>query len=481
MRALPMEHEAPSKRLPLGVRVFDSPDCPADPEVLAVLRDGLLDADLAAPPVVLPDFYRKPVMEMPSSVAVATRETIRPTLTSAALNCGMALAAVHTERPSDDSVRAFYRDFLTAYPYPPDLRPRLSREEVVRCASEGARIAVDRFDLDPAELKRIEENGCLDVEKYGGRRRVRSELGEMAIELARLRFGTVGPSTHFVELQEVEEVFEPETAARWGVRAGGMTLQFHGGDGVLNIQLGARFGRRRAGSRSLRAVMAVQKPLYQMTSARSVRQLRQRLRLYFSDGCPPIERGSEEGERLMLANAMAMNYGFAYRQATYAALRRLAAQNFGAGMHLVVDSPHNTIYEEEVGGRTAIVHRHNSARALPPSRLVGHPAWAQTGQPLLLPGTNRTCSYLCVAGMASEDSLHTANHGTGSIISAFVRRGISGPDAEGHKTMRFGYRERSEHAVSHLDNQGVDEGLRILTAAGIVRPVARLRPFAVLT
>jgi len=461
--------------------VFDSADMPADPAVVAALECGLRDADLAAPPVVLPDCYQKPVMEMPSSIAVATSHTIRMTLTSAALNCGMALAALDTDRPPERAVRRFYDLLRDTYPYPPGRRPVLSTVDVLRCAAEGARFAVDRYDLDPVELDRIEEGGCLDVEWFGGAARVRREIGGMAAQLARLRFGTVGPSTHFVELQEVVELLDAGLASRLGLLPGQVTVQFHGGDGVLNIQLGARFGRRRAASRALRAVMAVQKPLYHAAGARSARQVRERWTLYFGDGCPPVDRTGAEAERLLLANAMAMNYAFAYRQATYATLRALASRAFGAVARLVVDSPHNTVYQEDVEGVPAVVHRHNSARAFPASRLAAHPVFAQTGQPLLLPGTNRTCSFLCVAGEGARHSLFSACHGTGSIIQSFVRRGLSGPDPEGRDTLRFGYRQAEPVRVPHLDSRGVEEGLRILVRHDIVRPVARLRPLAVLT
>ena len=437
--------------------VFDSPDMPADPGVVTALECGLRDADLAAPPVVLPDCYQKPVMEMPSSIAVATSQTIRMTLTSAALNCGMALAALDTDRPPERAVHRFYDLLRRAYPHPPGWRPVLSADDVLRCAAEGARFAVDRYDLDPAELGRIEEGGCLDVERYGGAARVRREIGGMAAQLARLRFGTVGPSTHFVELQEVVELLDAGLASRLGLRAGQVTVQFHGGDGVLNIQLGARFGRRIAGSRALRVVMAVQKPLYHVTGARSARQVRERWTLYFGDGCPPTDRTGAEAERLLLANAMAMNYAFAYRQATYATLRALSGRAFGAVARLVVDSPHNTVYEEYVEGVPAIVHRHNAARAIPASRLAAHPVFAETGQPLLLPGTNRTCSFLCVAGEGARHSLFSACHGTGSIIDSFVRRGLSGPDPEGHDTLRFGYGQPEPVRVPHLDSRGVEE------------------------
>jgi tRNA-splicing ligase RtcB len=461
-------------------RIFDSRDHPVRLDSLALLTKGIENVDLAAPAVVLPDFYHKRLMEMPSSIAVATKDMIRPIFTSAALNCGMALVGLDIGKPHETAIRHFYDAVRASYPYPPNYKPVLTAPEVVRCAVEGARFAVDRYGLDPNELDRIEEGGCLDVEAFGGARRVRDELSWMATHLSRIRFGTVGPSTHFVELQQVEEIFDSETAGKLGVKLGQITLQYHGGDGVLNIQMGARFGRRLAGSRALRTVMAVQKPVYQLASIRSRRQLRERMSLYFSSGCPPVPRNGEEGERLMLANAVAMNYGFAYRQATYSTLRRLARQSFGASMQLIVDSPHNTIYEEEVEGEVAIVHRHNSARAFPASKMRGHRAFGETGMPLLLPGTNRTSSYLCVAAEGAHQSLHSVSHGTGSIISDFERRGLSTADPAGHTTLRFGYQDQASTLVPHLDDNGVNEGLRILASNHLVRPVARLRPFAVL-
>jgi RNA-splicing ligase RtcB len=480
MKLLPVTDLEPTSDDLHRATVFESRDAPADRHVLTGFEASLRDADLAAPPVVLPDFYQKSIMEMPSSIAVATRGSIQMTLTSSALNCGMALAALDMDRPTEPAIRDFYRRVRDAYPYPPTRRRVLSPAEVLRCASEGARFAVDRFELDPTELDRIEERGCVSVEPFGGVDRVRRELSWMALQVARLRCGTVGPSTHFVELQEVEEVLDPAAAARLGIRRGQVTMQYHGGDGMLNIQLGARFGRRLAGSRSLRAVMAVQKPHYQLASARSMAQVKERLALYFSDGCPPVPRESVEGERLMLANAMAMNYGFAYRQATYATLKELSRNSFGAGARLVVDSPHNTVYDETLDGRGVVVHRHNTARAYPPSRMRGHPVFSETGQPILLPGTNRTCSYLCVAAEGARESLFSVCHGTGSIIDSFTRRGLSGPDPDQHTTLRFRYPTPEPAVVPHLDSRAVDEVLGILTAQDLVSPVARLRPFAVL-
>jgi RNA-splicing ligase RtcB len=464
-----------------AARVFDSEHAPADPAALSQLADGVADADLAAPPVVLPDFHHKHNMEMPSSIAVATLDTIRPTLTSASVNCGMALITFDIERPGADGVAEFFSRVRTRYPYPTTARRDLSATDVVRCAIDGGRFAVERFGIDPGELHRVEEDGRLDAEQYGGEARIRRELPVAIVQLARLRFGTVGPTNHFVELQEVEEILDPATAAMLGVAEGQITLQYHAGGGVLTGEIGRLFGRRKDFPKPLQAVMAVQKPLFHLARARSFAEVSRRWALYFSGGCPPVSRASEEGERLLLANAAAMNYGFAFRLATYASLRKLADETFGrSGSRLVVDSPHNSMYEEEVDGRIAVVHRHNSCRAYPQEKLANHPVFSVTGQPLLLPGTNRTSSYLCVAGRSAATSLYSACHGAGTIISDFEARGFSGPDPGRRTTLKFGYSDAAPAEVTHLDDRGITEALGILVGHGLVRPVARMRPFAVL-
>ncbi len=459
--------------------VFDSQAAPADQGMIACLGAGTDGAGLAAPPVVLPDFCHKAKSEMPSSIAVATTGEIRPALTDAALNCGMALMTLDTERPSATAVAGFYRQVAERFPSPPNWRRELTAKEVLRAAVEGADFAAERYGLTDDELGHVEERGRLGIDAYGGASRAAKELPWLVVQMSRLRFGGIGPSTHFLELQEVEEILDPAAAAALGIRAGQVTVQFHNGGGVLTGQLGALYARRKSASRMLRAEMSVQRPLTHLLTPRS--GIRQRLAAYFAEGCPPVPVDGDDGRRVLLATRLAMNYGFAYRMATYAELRRIARSAFGATASLVVDSPHNSIYEEEVGGTHAFVHRHNACRAYPAAQMTDHPFFGQTGQPLLLPGTNRTSSYLCVPEDTAHRSLYTACHGTGSIISAFASSGRSGPDPKGRTTARHRYDGSAPAEVPHLDDRGVDEALGILTGHGLVRPVARMRPFAVLT
>jgi tRNA-splicing ligase RtcB (3'-phosphate/5'-hydroxy nucleic acid ligase) len=227
--------------------------------------------------------------------------------------------------------------------------------------------------------------------------------------------------------------------------------------------------------------MAVGRPLAHLATARSLAQLRQRLALYFTGGCPAIPVEGSEGERVLLANAAAMNYGFAFRTATYGTLSSLARDVFGArDVRLVVDSPHNSIYEEQVDGQRVIMHRHNACRAYPASMMPPGTAFGTVGQALLVPGTHRTSSYLCVAANGAERSLYSACHGAGTLIEQFATSGRSGMDAQHRTTLRFRYSQDEPTRVPQLDDRGVDEALAILAQNGLVRPVARLHPVAVL-
>jgi tRNA-splicing ligase RtcB len=463
-------------------RVFDSAEAPAERRILEQLRSDVEDIDLAAPPVVLPDFHHKSSMEMPSSVAVATLDTIRPTLTSASVNCGMALIALDMEPPDSRAIHRFFDRVRRRLPHPPGWRRDLTHSEVLRAAAEGANFAVERFGLHPEGLERIEEGGCLDVERFGGIDRLRRELPWLSMQLSRIRFGTVGPSNHFVELQVVEEVLDTWAAKRLGLDEGQVTVQYHAGGGVLAGQVGRLFVRRRKMSKPIRLQMALLKPLFHVASARSLEQIRQRLALYFGDGDGAVPRHSAEGERMMLANAAAMNYGFAFRGATYSALYAEAERSFGAeGARLIVDSPHNSIHEEQVGDRLALVHRHNACRAYPASKMPPGTAFGEVGQAVLVPGSNRTSSYLCVGMEDAQRSLYSACHGAGTLIQEFEGRGDSGLDPEGRETLRFSYSGAQPARVPQLDDRGVDAAVRILVDNRLVRPVARMRPLAVLT
>ena len=91
----------------------------------------------------------------------------------------------------------------------------------------------------------------------------------LSFQASRFRFGTIGPSNHFVELQVVEEIHDPVAAEALGVAEGQLTLQYHAGGGMLTGQVGRLFARREKINGPMALEMAVQRPLAHLATARS--------------------------------------------------------------------------------------------------------------------------------------------------------------------------------------------------------------------
>jgi RNA-splicing ligase RtcB len=105
--------------------------------------------------------------------------------------------------------------------------------------------------------------------------------------------------------------------------------------------------------------------------------------------------------------------------------------------------------------------------------------FGQTGQPLLVPGTNRTSSYLCIPGEHADRAMYTACHGAGTVVGDFARSGASTLDPHARTTRRFDCRSGDAETVRHLDDHAVDTVVGVLRDHCIAQPVVRLRPFAV--
>ena len=262
---------------------------------------------------------------------------------------------------------------------------------------------------------------------------------------------------------------------------GQLTLQYHGGGGVLAGEIGRLFFRRKDYPRQIKAVNAALKPWFHLRSARSYAQLRERLHLYFTDGCTPLALDSDEGQRLMLANAAAMNYGFAFRTATYATLRRLAAECFGAPPAGSSSTHRTTASTRRTWPAPSVVHRHNSCRAFPAELMTARhhlrehrPGGAAAGHAphVELPRGGRP-------ERRGEPVLRLPRRGDGRLRAR--RPGALGrPTRSDGSTRRFRYDDAAPAHVSHFDDRGVDAALRVLERNGLVKPVARMRPIAVL-
>ncbi|MFD5462173.1 RtcB family protein [Kitasatospora sp. NPDC127059] len=201
--------------------------------------------------------------------------------------------------------------------------------------------------------------------------------------------------------------------------------------------------------------------------------------------CTPVD--SPPGRDYLGAMAAAANYARANRQLLTEATRRAFATATGAGLELVYDISHNTAkletHEVDSVERLLCVHRKGATRALPPGDPSLPADLADVGQPVLVPGTMGTASYV-MAGLPGNDAFHSACHGAGRVWSRHhalhMVRGERLRDqleASGIAVRPSSWRGLAEEAPEAYKD--VDAVTTATEGAGLARLVARLVPLGV--
>jgi tRNA-splicing ligase RtcB (3'-phosphate/5'-hydroxy nucleic acid ligase) len=460
------------------VVALSPPGLPPDPRAMRTLarieRTGLL----AAPPVALPDLHVKPRLETPSSTATATRDTLVLGLTSPSPNCGMALArtALTAADLNPASLDALFRA-LAQRLSPDRTTPSLTPDELLTAMQHGATAAVDWYGLDRDTPQYMDQQGnalAREVDTASLERAIPPTL----LEIARREFGQVGRGNHFLELQVIDEIHDAAIASAWGLAEEQIVVMYHADSGRLGAFVGRLYAHRRKNNWRGRLIELRVKVPFQFVVGPWAR-LGRRIGYHFLPRrWTPIPANSEEGQRTILALQAAANYAYANRVAVLAALRDAMQEVWGSQLAppaLIWDAPHNGIYYEALqpDGPTVWIHRHNAARVAPAAALPANSPYRATGQPVLLPGTERTSSYLCVSGAGAASTLNSASHGAGQLANL-----LGQPLANAATTRVYGYDGAEPVEQAHLSQDGVTAVLDLLAARDVLRPVARLRPIA---
>jgi len=313
---------------------------------------------------------------------------------------------------------------------------------------EGAARMVARGYGSEADLDRLESRGSLpDADA--------SAVSETAKARGRDQLGTMGAGNHFVEVDVVDRVFDEEAADLSGIREGQVVFLIHTGSRGLGHQIATDFLK----------VMAKAMARHRITVPDP--QL----------ACVPFR--SDEGQLYFRAMSAGANFAWANRQMITHEVRRAWALTFGdAGgpLEIVYDVAHNIAKVEEhlSGGRSErlVVHRKGATRAF-------------DGQPVLIPGSMGTASYLLVGSRdAMNESFGSTCHGAGRRMSRTkAKREIDGGELKA-RMKRMGIVVAAGSTKGLVEEapeayKDVDAVVDVVHRAGIAKKVARLRPVAV--
>ena len=335
---------------------------------------------------------------------------------------------------------------------------RLDGAEMDRMLKGGARWAVERGFGSVADLERIEEGGCMKGADP-------SQVSDQAKKRQRDEMGTLGSGNHYLEIQQVTDVYAPEIAAAFGVKVGDIVLSIHCGSRGLGHQIGTEFLKR--------MVLAAPGHGIELPD----REL----------ACAPLE--SKLGKEYLGAMRAAINCALANRQILTHLTREVFSQVLPqARLALLYDVSHNTckVEEHKVGGRMKKlhVHRKGATRAFGP----GHPDLPRelrdAGQPVLIGGSMGTGSWI-LAGNPEEQNgaFASASHGAGRAMSRHQalrrwngRELIHELAANGILIRTRSMRGAAEEAPGAYKD--VDLVAEATEEAGLARRVALLRPKA---
>jgi Uncharacterized conserved protein len=382
------------------------------------------------------------------------------------INCGVRVLRTDVDeedvRPRlKELVEALFRNVPSGVGSTGHLR--LSFSDLEEVLNHGVKWAVEHGFGWARDMEHIEEKGSMrDADA--------SKVSRVAKQRGHEQLGTLGAGNHFLEIQVVDEIYDPEAAKVLGItRVGQVTLMIHTGSRGLGHQVASD---------------------YLVTMERAMRK--------YGIQVPDRELAavpfnSPEGQDYFKAMAAAANFAWTNRQIITHWVRESFKQVFkkppeDLGLEIIYDVAHNIAKKEEhvVNGEKhrVVVHRKGATRAFPP----GHPDipgdYRSIGQPVLIPGSMGTASYILVGTVNGARTWYSAPHGAGRWLSRGEAIRSYSPERITEELARKGVvlkaatkRVISEEAPGAYKD--VDKVVLTAHKVGIAKMVVRMRPIGV--
>lgn len=328
---------------------------------------------------------------------------------------------------------------------------KISAADLDNILQNGAKAFLRQGYATSEDIENCEENGGLALAEA-------DNVSSTAKARGGNQLGTLGSGNHFLEIQKVEEIFDEKAARAFGLFPEQVVIMIHTGSRGLGHQVATDYIR----------LMMKAMPKYN---------------LHLPDkelASAPIV--SDEGKMYFGAMAAAANFAWANRQMISFLIREAWGESIGKGeLKLLYDVAHNIAKQE--GG--LIVHRKGATRAFAPGSEDIPEKYRSVGQPVLIPGSMGTSSYVLAGTKEAEESFYSTCHGAGRRMSRHqATRTLSGQrvaEELGEKGIII--KTRSLRGVSEEAPEAykdVDEVVGVVDSAGLSKKVARLLPLAVI-
>ena len=418
--------------------------------------------------IVMPDMHQG--YGFPIGGVAATRlpdGVISPGGIGYDINCGVRLLGSHI---NFDQVKTQLDDLATALNQhcPSGVGEKgvvhASDAELEAVCRQGSRWALKQGFASEADLRRTEESGSVEGADP-------AKVSKRARERGRPQLGSLGAGNHFIEIDMVDQVFDPVAASVMGLEQGTLAVQIHCGSRGFGHQICTDY------------VEEFQAVVHRFGIHLVDREL----------VCAPLD--SPEGQSYLAAMRCAANYAFANRQILAHSARKafeqvLAGKLKDWNLHQVYDICHNMgkIETHIIDGERmkVCVHRKGATRAFGPGAPELPDEYKPIGQPVLVPGSMGTASWVLVGTETSmTQSFGSSCHGAGRLMSRHeAKRNVRGEklrqelESSGIHIRAGSMAGLAEEAPQAYKD--VNQVVEAVVGGGIARKVARLKPLAVI-
>ncbi len=338
---------------------------------------------------------------------------------------------------------------------------KLDLNSINKILEGGSGILVKKGYGGEQDLENCESRGRLEQADT-------SYVSERAKNRGRDQVGTLGSGNHFIEVQRVETIFDEDIAKVFGLFKNQVVIMIHTGSRGLGHQIASDY---------IKVMMSAMSKYNINLPDRELA------------ACPI---SSDEGKRYLSAMACGANYAWANRQMIAHSVREAWKSILGekaSPLMLLYDVAHNIakIEEYEIDNKKTklCIHRKGATRAFPPNHPEIPKAYQESGQPVLVPGSMGTASYILVGRKEGEQSFYSTCHGAGRTMSRKqATRTISGQNVVKELKQRgitvkcWSSRGVAEEAP--LAYKDIDDIVGVVQNAGLAKKVARLVPLAVM-
>ena len=340
----------------------------------------------------------------------------------------------------------------------------LTNSDLDKVAQEGVPYIIRKGFGFADDIERIEEGGSLNGADF-------SEVSKEAKTRGLHELGTLGAGNHFLEVQEVEKIFDEKVAKSYGLHKGQIVIMVHTGSRGFGHQICSDY---------LRTLVEYQR--------------RHNITLVDPE-LSYANVNSKEADSYLASMKSAVNYAFTSRQIITNSIRHSFESVFNKSsealeMDILYDLSHNIVKLEEheiEGHRKAVyVHRKGATRAFAKGREEIPKIYKAVGQPVLIPGSMGTASYiLCGAQGAMKETFGTACHGAGRVMSRHqaIREIPAERTFESLRSKNIEIRIRTRKLVSEEAEwtyKDIDEVVRVVKDTNLAVPVSRNIPIAVI-